>query len=340
MGLVCFHDSVTCMLVKSTTQLASMIWELKNSSLIDSSLWDALVAKCEEAPLYMTYAYLSATLAQWDALVGMDQGVYAFAMVFPYRNQRGIKYIYQPPYIPYLRPLMLKQDAAFNDVWLSHLQSYRYIPKLFLATDTQPPEGFTKRLAGGYSIPLQAPYHELRSRYTSYRQRRLRKAERTNLNVMRSTDIDQFIAMHEQLTLPRITGFQHDQHFILQNIWKKLDQHHALDLWVCRHEGEIVAGFLLGKFKKTIYYLASASSPEGRQVNAITRVVDEIIRSYSADGFHLLDLGNAGFPGIDKFKKSFGAYEYPIYQLYRNALPWYIRIPKKVINTLGVSLSR
>jgi hypothetical protein len=122
----------------------------------------------------------------------------------------------------------------------------------------------------------------------------------------------------------------------MRNLWKKLYENDQLEIYFALSNKTIVGGILIGKFGNFIHALASFNSDEGRKMKSNTLLKDYIIKFFAQSDYHTFELGRRAVGSIDDFKLSFGANNYPIYQLFRNDLPWFIKGPKKILNSLGI----
>ena len=142
--------------------------------------------------------------------------------------------------------------------------------------------------------------------------------------------------MHKELTLPKIENIHEGQQLVMTEMWRRLLQNNELEIYFSKNKsGEITSGLLLGKGARQLYYLESASTHEGRKLNGIALLIDYIVQEYAQSVYQYFDLGDKGPAGIAEFKLSFGSKEYSYTQYYRNNPPWYIKIPKAVLNYFG-----
>jgi len=312
--------------------------EVLHATEIDRNCWDALVAVAD-GPLYCTFDYLSCC-GEWEAVVLIEESQYWYTVPIPYRERGGIKYVYQSPFTCYLTFLCRKREAGsfevFKNAWREHLRSYKYLAKYFFCdysfrelVECQVIE------CGGLKIDLTRSYQEILKGYSHDRARKLRKPTK-NLTISMSEDLDLFFKWNAQLP---IKSFQPYQLVVLRALWEKLSFNGQIELYLAAIDEELFCGTLIGKFGTTLYSLAAFSTANGRKTNALTQVTDHLFQKYAQSHYTVFDFGSMTGTGIDDFKLSFGAERYRIYQIYKNNLPWYVKIPKSILNYFGVSVS-
>lgn len=315
--------------------------EVLHRSKIDKKLWDELVAHTNGS-LYSTYDYLSLCEGDWEALVVEQNGKYVCAVPFPYRKRVGQKYVYQSPMASYFTLMIASSDEEikekfFND-WLKQLGSYNYVAKYFFKDVLiNQLKGFEIIKHQGLQIEIHQEYEKIYQGYSEHRKRNVRQAQKINQRIKLSSDVESFSSLHEKYTAHRIDGLNFGQVKWMYSLWEKLLQNNQAELYLVENENDILCGFFLAKYESQLYMLAAFSSEEGRKKHSVALVMDYIIKKYAQSNYTHFDLGNTGTQGIDEFKLRFGATYYPICQIYRNHLPWFIRMPKNVLNFFKIN---
>ncbi len=308
------------------------------SAYIEKTKWDSLVRRSTTGSIYCTYTYLSLCEGDWEAIIALENSEYVCALPVPFRTKGGVNYIYQSPLIPYLSILTQSEIKVSEEFFLNavaHLNSYHYVAKFFVKQS--PPIQLDKCETTehiGLAIDLQKGYTEIFKNYSS--SRKGLKQAKSELSVVKSQDLDLFLKMHKELTLPKIENIHDGQQHVMTELWRRLLQNNELEIYFSTiQSGETISGLLLGKGARELYYLESASTHEGRKLNGIALLIDYIVQEYAQSVYQYFDLGGKGPAGVAEFKLSFGSKEYSYTQYYRNNLPWYIKIPKAVLNYFG-----
>jgi len=77
-----------------------------------------------------------------------------------------------------------------------------------------------------------------------------------------------------------------------------------------------------------IIYIKGGSTPKGREVGAMHMIMDEVIHLNSNSKF-IFDFGGSSIEQVARFNHSFGANDYEYQRLYRNNLPFFVKLLKK-----------
>jgi len=315
--------------------------DIINQARIDRKQWDALVNQSADGTVYCSYDYLCRCEGDWEAIIATNGGKLIHAIPVPFRKKSGIKYIYQSPLIPYLSVLSMPEivvSNSFISFATAYLEKYNYVAKYFIKSSVPLPVSQCEiTVHTGLHINLQHEYATIQKHYSPSRKIRLRQAQ-VALDIMRSSDLDLFITEHQTHTLPKINNLHTGQQMVMRDVWKNLYRNQALEIYFTKNKaGNIISGFLLGKTEHQLFYLDSFSTRDGRKQNGITLIIDHIIQANSQSAYSWLDLGDMGPASIAEFKMSFGPSRYSYHQYYRNNLPWFIQVPKKILNYFGLS---
>jgi hypothetical protein len=89
----------------------------------------------------------------------------------------------------------------------------------------------------------------------------------------------------------------------------------------------LIYGNFLVEIKGSKTMLFVVNTPESRERRTGYYVVDELIKE-SAGTKTILDFAGSSIPSIAAFMESFGSKNVPFYRIYRNRLPWPIRMFK------------
>ncbi len=314
-----------------------------NQEKIDPVSWDALVTNCDGS-IYNTYQYLSSCGETWEALVVIIDSKYICATPIHFRIKAGIKYIYQPPYIPFYEILNIGGEDVhkkFINNLNIHLSAHKYIAKYFLRDDRfTPVNGFKIVEERGYHLPLNDTYETIFKSYSKGRKAQVKQAKRNGQEIIQSEDLELFLVLHEEHTLPKIHLISKWQYAFIKKLYRNLSKGYSLEISFCQQNDKLSGGIIVLKFLSRIYYLDSFSTEAGRKHNSVTLLIDHVIQQNLQTQYKFFDLGLKGTEGIEDFKRSFGATEYKITQVYKNSLPWYIKIPKVILNSLGVATAK
>lgn len=151
----------------------------------------------------------------------------------------------------------------------------------------------------------------------------IRKAQKNNVIVEKSTDIEAFVKMWQKNALRR--GFWIPFEKEIKCLYRSFEKN-AL-LLMAKHNGVYVSGALVLIYKETASYFHAASTSEGRQVSSPYLVIWEAIKQTKRHGCKIFDFEGILDPrdkntkkwgGFTHFKKGFGGseVEFPLAKTY------------------------
>jgi hypothetical protein len=301
-----------------------MIVYLKNSE-IDREQWDNCILASQSRKPYAYSWYLDIMAPGWEALIDDD---YDSVFPLPGFKRFGIKYI--------ATPIFLQQLGAFSpDIPTENalLEFLDYMPEFYKLIDLcvgqkVTPRSFKVTEKSNYELDLNKTYETLWNNFHPKCRRDIEKASKKKIEMVHditpSELIDLFILTKDKVAKnikPR--DFQR-----LNNL---------MEYCLRTNKGRIVG--VRGTRKKVLFGLFIIETPgyinlffrvntnESRENRISYFAINEIIRD-NASTDTILDFAGSSIPSIASFVESFGSVNYPYYRLYRNKLPWPIRMLK------------
>ncbi|MCF6212746.1 MAG: hypothetical protein L3J45_01835 [Flavobacteriaceae bacterium] len=273
---------------------------------VDKKKYDLCIAKAVQSKVYAFSWYLDAVTETWDALVLND---YEAVMPLPKRKKWGIGYVYQPYWIQHLGVFSAK-NLEENDSEL-FLNS---IPKRIRLIDFNinfKTESVTPKI--NYILPLQIKYEALFKGFSKLRKRSIAKAKKADLLLKK---IDRWAHL---LNLPEQnhSGFRMTKEaaYTFENLLKTAVQFNKLKIIAAYSKADVLVGgafFIISENRIT--YLFSVLNKKGRDLQAMSLILDFVIKEYS-ESKYILDFEGSMLSGVAKFIKSFGAEEEAYYHL-------------------------
>ncbi|MGY6522394.1 MAG: hypothetical protein ACXIUD_11725 [Mongoliitalea sp.] len=166
-------------------------------------------------------------------------------------------------------------------------------------------EGFNTHL-----LDLSSEYKHISSNYTHYRQRRVKKAYKSGLEIIEHEDhipllemVKEFVVIKNNFNIPEEAFTKMDR--LIRILKEKIE---IKCLYTQDENSKFHNAALFVKWKNKINYLYSASSEEGRKKNGMSLIIDTIVKQYCNQPI-VLDFESPilNSPGIFKFYESFGA---------------------------------
>ncbi|MCC9168946.1 GNAT family N-acetyltransferase [Pontibacter harenae] len=309
-----------------------MIQYLKNEQ-IDKAKWDACIEASPEGLLYALSWYLDVVAPGWQALVEVEEGQYVTVMPLPGTKKLGFAHLSQTFFAQQLGIFSVKPDGvrAVADQFLAQTVSrFRFIHNYKFCTENT---AVLKPLKDKYGLQprytrylsLQEPYEQLYSNYTRDRKKNLKIAEKSNLTLVNSDDVEPLIQLYKAHISPKMVGgFTELIYQLLRDVFVQANKRGMAQLVYSLQNDEINTGCLFLKYKDRISCLISAANSAGRKTNGKTLIRDRIIRQCAGTNY-TMDFESPAIESIDSFNATFGAEQIKYSALYQNNLPWFVK---------------
>lgn len=289
---------------------------------IDTDKWDYCLANSPNALVYAQSWFLDKLCPVWDALVLDD---YRYIMPLTYRRKYGFTYLYQPLYCQQLGifPTPTKEvEKAFYEELLRHF-SYAQI---HLNSMNLPIPEMAVEVRYNLLLSLNEPYDDLAAHYSQNITRKLRKASHNRLNFISGLSLKEYLQFKKENAATRLSKAD------------LLNLHHLLAFSLSRNLGEVygvydrrnklcAAAFFV-RYQKRVTFLNAASSAEGKELDAMSYLIDQFIRLHAGKDF-VLDFEGSMLDGVAQLYKGFGASPETYYFLSWNNLPAWAKWLKK-----------
>ncbi len=292
---------------------------------IDFGKWNACIENAPNRRIYAMDWHLDRTLENWDALVF---GNYDFVMPLPVKKKLGIKYLVQPLFSQQMGIFPNPPDEIAQLFYQKLREKFKYLNIQLNAQNkllkTESEIQFVPRK--NYVLPLMDSYSGLVSAYSTNTKRNLAKAQKNQLNFISDIRLEEYlefkkanlpvkISTNELLRLKSIIAFEQ---------FKSLGKIYG----VYTSENELCAAVYFCSFKERVTYMNAASNEVGKELGAMTFLVDRFI-SENAGKNVVLDFEGSMIPGVARFYQGFGASEETYFQLKYNRLPLPLRWLKR-----------
>lgn len=298
---------------------------------IDKEKWNRCVEASSNGIVFAYSWFLDATSNQWDALV-MDD----YEAVFPItkKTKFGISYFFNP--------IFALQLGIFSKKILNGeltQQFFDQIPKKLRLIDISLNfgnsvnesiinQGFEIFDRKSQFIDLAESYEEISKNYSTNLKRNLSKAKKNKLKIVLSENVENVIEIFKEnrgKTLNEITSEQYDN---LRSLINGLVKNKKALIYECWVDDELIASACYSITNNRILYIKGGSTPKGRELCAMHLLMDNVIQSNSSSNL-IFDFGGSSIEQVARFNYSFGAKDYNYQRLYRNNLPFFIKMLKK-----------
>jgi hypothetical protein len=300
-----------------------MIVYLKNPE-IDREQWDNCITASQSFKPYAFSWYLDIMAPGWEALVDDD---YDSVFPVPGFSRFGIQYI--------TTPIFLQQLGAFspdNPVEKVIYEFIDYMPEFYRFVDLCVGQkvnykGYKTIERSNYELDLSYPYEKLWDGFTSDCRRNIQ------IGVKKKNELTNEVSPEELINLfvwnkgTKLKGIKLRDYERLKSLMNYCIGNNKGKIIGVRVKKKLIFGIFLVQIPGSITLLFTATTPESRDKRSGYFVINEIILE-NALNETMLDFAGSSIPSIASFVESFGSRKIPYYRIYRNHLPWPIRILK------------
>ena len=287
---------------------------------IDKKKWDETIAACGN--IYANSWYLDIVHPQWEALVEDD---YQSVMPLTGGKKFGVNYLYQPYFVQQLgvfskSPMTTEKTETF----------LKAIPEKYRFAEIRLNEGnvFEDGFQGveyhrNVLLDLNQDYESIRANYHQNTKRNLAKAESNNLQIINTVIPYHVVALftdnrgklldkwgeaeYARLTALTTVAVKRKDAFILGVTEKGV--------------GQLICAAIFMKTNDRITFLFSGLTVEGKQRQAMTYLLDQVIQKYANQPI-TFDFEGSDDENLARFYLGFGGHEvkYPSYSFNRLSL--------------------
>ena len=289
-----------------------MIQYLKNNE-INRKSWDATIAACGN--IYAYSWYLDLVHPNWEALVEDD---YQAVMPITGGKKFGVNYLYQPYFVQQLgvfskTPLSQEKTKEFLDAIPS---KYHFAEIRLNESNT-----FEDGVHGidyhrNVLLDLNQDYEAIRENYHTNTKRNLAKAENNNLQIVDTVIPYHVVALFRDNRGALLDKWGDAEYGIMTNLGHvALQRKAAFILGVTeKGVGELLCAAIFMKANGRITFLFSGLKQEGKDKQAMTFLLDKVIKKYAHQPL-VFDFEGSDDENLARFYLGFGGNEvkYPSY---------------------------
>ena len=293
-----------------------MIQYLEHSK-IDKAQWDDTIAQCGN--IYAYSWYLDVVHPRWDALVEDD---YQTVMPLTGGKKFGVHYLFQPYFVQQLgvfskEPLSPEKTDTFLNA----------IPPKYRFAEIRLNEGdaFNESVQGieyhrNVILDLNRDYESIKANYHTNTKRNLAKAEANNLQIVDTVIPYHVVALFTDNRGALLDKWGDAEYARLTKLTQvAVNRKSAFLLGVTeKGVGELLCGAIFMKTASRITFLFSGLKQEGKDKQAMTFLLDSVIRKYATQPI-TFDFEGSDDANLARFYLGFGGQEvqYPSYTFNR-----------------------
>lgn len=280
---------------------------------IDRTKWDALIS--DFGLIYAYSWYLDIVHPEWSALVLND---YEAVMPITGGKKFGVNYLFQPFFVQQLG--VFSKQGVSPEMLQDFLNA---IPKKYRFAEIRMNEGnvLGNPLQGiefhrNTLLDLNQDYPIIRANYHTNTKRNLVKAENIDLQLVENPDIRQIIRLFRENRGATVGVWGDAEYDTLIDLAESaLRRHAAFTLGVTeKANDELLCGALFLQTESRVTFLFSGNSDRGKEVQAMTFMLDQTIQQYVNHSI-VFDFEGSDDESLARFYLGFGGkvHDYPSY---------------------------
>ncbi len=298
-----------------------IVW-LKHNE-IDREQWDNCIRDSPGAKPYGYSWYLDIMCPGWEALVDDD---YDSVFPLPASRKYGIRYI--------ATPVFLQQLGAYSpDKQLKTNEFVEYIPDFYRLIDLcvsqrTDNDDYRITLKANYELDLSKSYSKLWNGFTQHCRRNIEKASGKKPEIVQNIRPEELTDLFIANRGKEIRGIKSVDYQRLRELMNFcLRNNRGRIMGIRSGKNRLLYGLFIVEVKgrKTMLFVVNTQDSRDKRLGYY--VVNELIKE-SASTRTTLDFAGSSIPSIAAFMESFGSTNIPFYRIYRNRLPWPVRLLK------------
>ena len=273
---------------------------------IDKPKWDALIAECGN--IYAYSWYLDIVHPGWEALVEQD---YQSVIRWTGGKTFGVNYLFQPYFVQQLGVFSKALTAETTEAFM------KAIPSKYRFAEIRLNEG--NGLEGGIQgveyhrnvlLNLNQEYEAIRSNYHQNTKRNLAKAEDHNLQLVTSVIPYHVVALFRDNRGALLNKWGDVEYKVLTHLAKTAQRRNSAFMLGVSEKGvgQLLCAAIFMKTKDRITFLFSGLTEEGKQRQAMTYLLDQVIQQYAHQPI-TFDFEGSDDENLARFYLGFGGNE-------------------------------
>jgi hypothetical protein len=261
----------------------------------------------------------------WHALVEDD---YEAVLPLPVHKKYGISYLANPIFV---HELGLFSPDRNEDEYLTEFAGY--VPEDFKLIDMLMPHpiinnGFTSTVRQNFELSLSYPYDVLRNRYTKHCIRNIDYATRRSPSITEEVKPAEIINLFRENRGKKIKGIRDIDFAKLESLISySVNNGKGRVLGVRDGRKRLIYGLFILENQRYCIMALVANTESSREQRIGYYIVDQLIQQ-GAGTRKQLDFAGSVIPSVASFMESFSPERKPLFRIYRNTLPWPLRLFK------------
>lgn len=277
---------------------------------IDKSRWDDCVAHAVNGNVYAFSWYLDIVHPGWEALVEMIDGNYVTIMPITKKKKYLINYLCQPFFVQQLgvfsrQPITEETTVAFLK---SIPRKYRLVEIRLNENNPLPKDAKGVEWHRNHLLDLNKEYSLLSNDYHENTKRNLKKSLNYGLTLVCDADIQEIISLFRENRGASIAHWGDAEYARLSHLTESAKASGNAFVYGVKslNDNEIICGALFMKSHNRITFLFSGNNALGKESQAMTFLIDHVVREYAGQPL-VLDFEGSDDENLARFYHGFGA---------------------------------
>ena len=277
---------------------------------IDKTLWDHCIAQAPNGLVYAWSWYLDIVHPGWGALVEEKDGNYLTVMPITCKRKYLINYLCQPFFVQQLGVFsIVPVTAETTQAFLKAIPKQYRLVEIRL-NEKNPVETSWKgiELHSNHLLDLNRPYNSLSFEYHNNTQRNLKKSLKNDLQLVEGVPIQKIITLFREDRGTMVKHWGNAEYARLERLTAAaITSSNAFVYGVKTSDNDdnICGAFFMVSHHR-ITFLFSGNSKVGKEMQAMSFLIDKVIQKYSGQPF-VLDFEGSDDENLAHYYRGFGA---------------------------------
>lgn len=276
---------------------------------IDKKCWDACIAQAPNGLVYACSWYLDIVHPEWEALVEISGDKYLSVMPITNKRKYGIHYLCQPFFVQQLGVFSVNEVTTdTTEAFLKAIPSKYRLVEIRL-NEQNPIQSATRGIDfhRNHLLDLNSDYEMLFSDYHENTRRNLKKSSKYNLQLVEAVPVRKVIDLFRNDRGVSVKHWGDAEYACLERLVSvALSSSNAFVYGIKTIENdEIICGAVFLINHQRITFLFSGNSQQGKAVQAMSFLMDQVIRKFAGRPL-VLDFEGSDNDDLARFYQGFG----------------------------------
>lgn len=277
---------------------------------IDKTRWDECVAYSVNGNVYAWSWYLDVVSPGWEALVEIVDGNYLTIMPITRKKKYLINYLCQPFFVQQLG--VFSRNPIVEETVLNFLKAipskYRLVEIRLNEQNPLPEHCKGAEKHHNYLLDLNNNYDSLFSDYHDNTKRNLKKSLNNGLDLVKGVEVKKIIDLFRKNRGASVKRWGDSEYALLERLTGQAKSSSNAFVYGIKtfDKEEIICGAIFMKSHQRITFLFSGNNAVGKELHAMTFLIDNVIREYAGQPL-VFDFEGSDDEKLGRFYHGFGS---------------------------------